>query len=138
MLVGIACKNGILIVEFANQLRDRGIEFVEAVIEAASIRLRPVLMTSLCTAAGAVPLMLAAGAGAESRQSIGAAVFFGTVLSLALTLYVVPALYALVARNTRSPHHVSDLIDRLAGRAPASADDALPVQRAAPQPEKGG
>ncbi|MBU6377982.1 MAG: efflux RND transporter permease subunit [Gammaproteobacteria bacterium] len=121
MLVGIACKNGILIVEFANQLRDRGIEFVEAVIEAASIRLRPVLMTSLCTASGAVPLMLAAGAGAESRQSIGAAVFFGTVLSLALTLYVVPALYALLARNTRSPHHVSDLIDRLAGRADAPA-----------------
>ena len=119
MLVGIACKNGILIVEFANQLRDRGIEFVEAVIEAASIRLRPVLMTSLCTACGAVPLMIAVGAGAESRQSIGAAVFFGTVLSLALTLYVVPALYALVARNTRSPHHVSDLIDRLAGRPSA-------------------
>ncbi len=128
MLVGIACKNGILIVEFANQLRDRGIEFVEAVIEAASIRLRPVLMTSLCTASGAVPLMLAAGAGAESRQSIGAAVFFGTVLSLALTLYVVPALYALLARNTRSPHHVSDLIDRLAGRADVPAG----------QPHQGG
>jgi multidrug efflux pump len=122
MLVGIACKNGILIVEFANQLRDRGIEFVEAVIEAASIRLRPVLMTSLCTAFGAVPLMTATGAGAESRQSIGAAVFFGTVLSLALTLYVVPALYALIARNTKSPHHVSDLLDRLSGAASAPAD----------------
>jgi len=122
MLVGIACKNGILIVEFANQLRDRGIEFVEAVIEAASIRLRPVLMTSLCTAFGAVPLMTATGAGAESRQSIGAAVFFGTVLSLALTLYVVPALYALIARNTKSPHHVSDLLDRLSGASNVSAD----------------
>ena len=122
MLVGIACKNGILIVEFANQLRDRGIEFVEAVIEAASIRLRPVLMTSLCTAFGAVPLMTATGAGAESRQSIGAAVFFGTVLSLALTLYVVPALYALIARNTKSPHHVSDLLDRLSSASTAAAD----------------
>jgi len=122
MLVGIACKNGILIVEFANQLRDRGIEFVEAVIEAASIRLRTVLMTSLCTAFGAVPLMTASGAGAESRQSIGAAVFFGTVLSLALTLYVVPALYALIARNTKSPHHVSDLLDRLSSASTVPAD----------------
>ena len=122
MLVGIACKNGILIVEFANQLRDRGIEFVEAVIEAASIRLRPVLMTSLCTACGAVPLMTAVGAGAESRQSIGAAVFFGTVFSLVLTLYVVPALYALIARNTQSPHHVSDLIERLSATATASVE----------------
>ncbi|MBV6416374.1 MAG: Toluene efflux pump membrane transporter TtgB [Steroidobacteraceae bacterium] len=115
MLIGIACKNGILIVEFANQLRDRGVEFREAVVQAATVRLRPVLMTSLCTACGAVPLMLATGAGAESRQSIGAAVFFGTVFSLALTLLVVPALYALIARRTQSPHHVSRLIERLAG-----------------------
>ena len=82
MLIGIACKNGILIVEFANQLRDRGVEFVDAVIQASATRLRPVLMTSLCTAFGAVPLMLAHGAGAESRESIGATVFFGTVVSL--------------------------------------------------------
>ena len=122
MLVGIACKNGILIVEFANQLRDRGIEFVEAAIEAAAIRLRPVLMTSLCTAFGAVPLMIATGAGAESRHAIGAAVFFGTLFSLVLTLVVVPALYALLARNTTSPHHVSDLIDKLAGRAGEALD----------------
>ncbi len=115
MLIGIACKNGILIVEFANQLRDRGIEFVEAVIEAASIRLRPVLMTSLCTAFGAVPLMLSVGAGAESRQAIGSAVFFGTLFAVGLTLFVVPALYALIARNTQSPQHVSRLIERLVG-----------------------
>lgn len=114
MLIGIACKNGILIVEFTNQLRDRGVGFVEAVVQAATIRLRPVLMTTLCTACGAVPLMLATGAGAESRQSIGSAVFFGTVFSLALTLLVVPALYTLIARNTRSPHHVSRLIEKLA------------------------
>jgi multidrug efflux pump len=117
MLIGIACKNGILIVEFANQLRDRGVEFVEAVIEAAVIRLRPILMTSLCAACGAVPLMLAIGAGAESRQAIGAAVFFGTIVSLSLTLFVVPALYTLLARNTRSPEHVSRLIDALYRRA---------------------
>jgi multidrug efflux pump len=117
MLIGIACKNGILIVEFANQLRDRGRDFVEAVIEATSIRLRPVLMTSLCTACGSVPLMIATGAGAESRQSIGSAVFFGTIFSLALTLVVVPALYMLIARNTRTPHYVSDLIERMSGAA---------------------
>ena len=115
MLIGIACKNGILIVEFTNQLRDRSVAFVDAVVQAATIRLRPVLMTSLCTACGAIPLMLATGAGEESRQSIGSAVFFGTIFSLALTLLVVPALYLLIARNTHSPHHVSRLIEKLAG-----------------------
>ncbi len=131
MLIGIACKNGILIVEFANQLRDRGTNYIQAVIESASIRLRPVLMTSFCTAFGAMPLMTASGAGAESRQAIGAAVFFGTVLSLALTLFVVPALYALLARNTRSPHYVSDLIDRLASRsAPPLAQTATAIATA--------
>jgi multidrug efflux pump len=116
MLIGIACKNGILIVEFTNQLRDRGVEFLDAVIQASATRLRPVLMTSLCTAFGAVPLMLAHGAGAESRESIGATVFFGTVVSLGMTLYVVPALYLLIARNTRSPEYMSRLIDGLLGR----------------------
>jgi multidrug efflux pump len=113
MLIGIASKNGILIVEFANQLRDQGREFMEAVIEAATARLRPVLMTTLATAAGAVPLMLATGAGAESRQSIGATVFFGAVFAVALTLFVVPALYVKIARNTRSPEYLSRLIERL-------------------------
>ena len=98
---------------FGYQLRDRGATHVEAVIESAAIRLRPILMTSFCTAFGSVPLMIASGAGAESRQAIGAAVFFGTMFSLLLTLFVVPALYALLARNTRSPHYVSDLIERL-------------------------
>ena len=102
--------------EFANQLRDRGVEFVDAVIQAAATRLRPVLMTSLCTAFGAVPLMLAHGAGAESRESIGATVFFGTMVSLGMTLYVVPALYVLIARNTRSPEYMSRFIDGLMGR----------------------
>jgi multidrug efflux pump len=116
MLIGIACKNGILIVEFANQLRDRGVEFLEAIIQSSATRLRPVLMTSLCTAFGAVPLMLAHGAGAESRESIGATVFFGTVVSLGLTLYVVPSLYLLLARNTRSPEYMSRLIESLTRR----------------------
>jgi multidrug efflux pump len=129
MLIGIASKNGILIVEFTNQLRDRGREFVEATIEASTARLRPVLMTTLATAAGAVPLMIATGAGAESRQSIGATVFFGAVFAVALTLFVVPALYVKIARNTRSPAYLSGLIDRLrrtekANGSPESHDPA--------------
>jgi multidrug efflux pump len=117
MLVGLAAKNGILIVEFANQLRDRGVEYREAVIEAAAIRLRPVLMTSLCTAFGALPLMLASGAGAEARQAIGVVVFYGVVISVVLTLAVVPAVYTLVARNTDSPQTIAKLIDRLRAKA---------------------
>ncbi len=113
MLVGLAAKNGILIVEFANQLRDRGVDYVEAVIEAAAIRLRPVLMTSFCTAFGALPLMLAAGAGARSLQSIGVVVFYGVVVSVLLTLLVVPAVYALVARGTQSPQAVAQQLERL-------------------------
>jgi multidrug efflux pump len=113
MLVGLAAKNGILIVEFANQLRDRGIEYREAVIEAAAIRLRPVLMTSLCTAFGALPLMLASGAGAEARQAIGVVVFYGVMISVVLTLAVVPAVYTLVARNTTSPMAVSQRLESL-------------------------
>jgi multidrug efflux pump len=126
MLIGIASKNGILIVEFANQLRDRGREFVDATIEAATARLRPVLMTTLATAAGAIPLMLATGAGAESRQSIGATVFFGSVFAVALTLFVVPALYVKIARNTRSPHYVSRLLEKLRLREAASAAESGP------------
>ncbi len=122
MLVGLAAKNGILIVEFANQLRDRGVEFREAVIGAAAIRLRPVLMTSFCTAFGALPLLLATGAGAESRQSIGVVVFYGVIISVFLTLVVVPAVYLIVARNTRSPQAISKMIDRL--RASVAARDA--------------
>ena len=114
MLIGLAAKNGILIVEFANQLRDRGTEFREAVIQSSRIRLRPVLMTSMCTAFGSVPLLLATGAGALSRQSIGAVVFFGVTFSVLLTLVVVPTVYALVAKNTHSPQYVSKLLDKLA------------------------
>ena len=117
MLIGLAAKNGILIVEFANQLRDRGTELREAVIQSAKTRLRPVLMTSMCTAFGAIPLLLASGAGAMSRQSIGAVVFFGVSCSVLLTLVVVPTVYALVARNTKSPEHISRLIDKLSAAA---------------------
>ncbi len=115
MLIGIAAKNGVLIVEFANQLRDRGVEFTEAVVEAATIRLRPILMTSLCTAFGAVPFLFATGAGAEQRKPIGVVVFYGTLVSVMLTLFVVPAVYSLIARRTKSPEYMSQLVDKLMG-----------------------
>jgi len=120
MLVGLAAKNGILIVEFANQLRDRGVEFREAVIEAAVIRLRPVLMTSFCSAFGAVPLLLSSGAGAESRQAIGVVVFYGVMISVFLTLAVVPAVYTLVARNTQSPQTIARLLEKLRSATPSA------------------
>jgi multidrug efflux pump len=116
MLIGIAAKNGVLIVEFANQLRDRGIEFTEAVVKAAETRLRPVLMTSLCTAFGALPLLFATGAGSEQRVPIGIVVFYGTIVSVFLTLFAVPAVYSIVARRTRSPEHVSRMVDRMLGQ----------------------
>ena len=115
MLIGLAAKNGILIVEFANQLRDRGQEFYSAIIDAAAVRLRPVIMTSLCTAGGAIPLITAFGAGAESRRTIGAVVFFGVTVSVVLTLFLIPAMYALLARGTKSPEHVSRDVERLRG-----------------------
>jgi multidrug efflux pump len=120
MLIGIAAKNGVLIVEFANQLRDRGVAFVDALVEAATTRLRPVLMTSLCTSFGALPLMLASGAGAEQRQPIGIVVFFGMMVAVFLTLFAVPTVYALFARKTKSPEHVSRLVDRLLGGGTAA------------------
>jgi multidrug efflux pump len=125
MLIGIAAKNGVLIVEFANQLRDRGIEFSEAITKAAETRLRPVLMTSLCTAFGSLPLLFASGAGAEQRRPIGVVVFYGTIVSVFLTLFAVPAVYSIIARKTRSPHYVGRMLDRLMGTArPAPAADA--------------
>jgi multidrug efflux pump len=121
MLIGIAAKNGVLIVEFANQLRERGVEFKEAVVQAAAVRLRPVLMTSLCTAFGAVPFLFATGAGAEQREPIGVVVFYGTLVSVFLTLLVVPAVYSLVAKRTRSTEHTTRLVDRMLGNTPQSA-----------------
>jgi multidrug efflux pump len=133
MLVGIAAKNGVLIVEFANQLRDRGEEFTDAVVKAAVTRLRPILMTSLCTAFGALPFLLASGAGAEQRKPIGVVVFYGTLVSVLLTLFVVPAVYSLVARKTKSPHYMSDLVDRLMSPGAAKKGEAGD----APAPDSG-
>jgi multidrug efflux pump len=122
LLIGLAAKNGVLIVEFANQLRDRGEEFERALIDASCIRLRPILMTSASTTFGALPLMLGGGAGAETRQPIGIVVVSGVVVSAALTLVVVPALYTVLARSTPSPQHVSRLIERLARKEGVAGD----------------
>lgn len=103
MLIGLATKNGILIVEFANQLRDAGKGFHEALLEASAIRLRPILMTSIATVAGALPLMLGTGAGSEARVAIGTVVFFGVSISTLLTLFITPAFYALFCRRLASP-----------------------------------
>ncbi|NNL85623.1 MAG: efflux RND transporter permease subunit [Myxococcales bacterium] len=118
LLIGLAAKNGVLMVEFANQLRDRGegIKVADAMVEAAAIRFRPILMTSACTTFGALPLLLASGAGAESRQPIGTAIVFGVAFSALLTLFVVPAFYVVLARYTRSPQHISKSIARLRAR----------------------
>lgn len=103
MLIGLAAKNGILIVEFANQLRDQGKAFDAALIEACVLRMRPIIMTGVTTAAGAFPLVIAAGAGSETRAVIGVVVMFGVVLSMVLTLFIIPVLYSLLARRTGSP-----------------------------------
>lgn len=103
MLVGLAAKNGILIVEFTNQLRDRQISFLRAVLQAAEIRLRPIVMTGITTAAGAVPLILSSGAGAETRIVIGVVVLAGVISATLFTLFVVPVAYSVLARRTALP-----------------------------------
>ena len=96
MLIGLIAKNGILVVEFANQLRDEGMSVDEAIFESSMIRLRPVLMTTISTMLGAIPLVLSSGAGAESRYSMAIVVLGGITLSSLITLYLIPALYRLI------------------------------------------
>jgi len=103
MLVGLAAKNGILIVEFANQLRDEGKGFDAALLEAADVRLRPIIMTGITTAAGSIPLLLSSGAGAETRTVIGTVILSGVLAATLFTLFVVPVAYSALARNTKSP-----------------------------------
>jgi HAE1 family hydrophobic/amphiphilic exporter-1 len=96
MLVGLASKNAILIVEFAEQLRERGLSISEAAVEAARIRLRPILMTSLAFILGVVPLVVARGAGEGGRHSVGTTVFGGMIMSTVLNLFFIPALYLII------------------------------------------
>lgn len=97
MLIGLVTKNGILIVEFANQLREQGLPKSKAILQAAEARLRPILMTTMATVLGALPIALALGAGAESRKSMGIVIIGGLLFSLILTLFVIPAMYQLLS-----------------------------------------
>ncbi|MDG5487887.1 efflux RND transporter permease subunit [Sphingomonas sp. BGYR3] len=121
MLVGLAAKNGILIVEFANQLRDEGMEIVQAIREASARRLRPILMTSIATIAGAVPLVLAGGAGSAARSSIGVVIVFGVLFATVITLFLIPLLYSRLAKRTQSPEAVGRELDAALG-APQPAE----------------
>ena len=118
MLIGLAAKNAILIVEFARRRREEGLEIVEAAMEAARLRLRPILMTAFAFILGVVPLMIATGAGAASRQSIGTTVFGGMLAATILTLIFVPVFYAVIemlrernasVASAASGHHDPDL-----------------------------
>jgi multidrug efflux pump len=101
MLIGLVTKNGILIVEFANHKYASGLDKISAVKEAASARLRPILMTSLATALGAMPIALALGAGASSRIPLGIVIVGGLLFSLVLTLFVIPAMYCFLAASKK-------------------------------------
>ena len=126
MLVGLITKHGILIVEFANQLRVKGMDKIDALVEAATLRLRPILMTTAAMVLGAVPLALAHGAGAESRQAIGWVVVGGLLLGTLLTLFVIPTMYSLLVRKV----HLPSLADEEAIVLPAGAGASMgPHQR---------
>ena len=101
MLIGLVTKNGILIVEFANQKREEGFNRLDAVLEASRLRLRPILMTSFAMALGSLPIALSLGNAATSRQPLGIVIVGGILFSLILTLFVIPAMYTFLSRRTR-------------------------------------
>ena len=108
LLVGLAAKNAILIVEFAKVRRDGGMDLVQAAVEASRLRLRPILMTSLAFILGVLPLVIASGAGSGSRHALGTSVFFGMITATALAIFVVPVLFVEVVK----------IAERLSGRGP--------------------
>ncbi|MGH6760698.1 MAG: efflux RND transporter permease subunit [Phyllobacterium sp.] len=119
LLVGIMAKNGILIVEFANQLRDRGYDVRRAIEEASNIRLRPVMMTMICTVLGAVPLVIASGAGAEARIALGWVIVGGLGLATASTLFLTPVAYLLLGRFVTPNVHEEERLERELAEAAA-------------------
>ncbi|MCG7200305.1 efflux RND transporter permease subunit [Marinobacter pelagius] len=131
MLLGLMAKNGILIVEFANQLRDKGYEVRDAILEGAVLRFRPVLMTTISTIFGAVPLVIATGAGAESRAAIGMVILGGLIFATTLTLFLIPVLYNLLARFAKSTNAVEQELERLAaGQSGGAGLASVPQKRA--------
>jgi multidrug efflux pump len=112
MLIGLAAKNGILIVEFINQQRAAGRSFFKSILYASEIRLRPIMMTGITTVAGTLPLILSSGAGAETRMVIGVVVLAGVLSSTIFTLYVVPVAYSFIAKNTDIPGARSRQLER--------------------------
>ena len=100
MLIGLIAKNGILVVEFANQLKDEGMKISKAIVESSIIRFRPVIMTTISTLLGAIPLIMSSGAGAESRFAMAVVVFGGIALASFITLYLIPALYLLIEKDS--------------------------------------
>lgn len=112
MLIGLSAKNGILIVEFVNQLRDEGMEFSKALMTASQIRLRPIIMTGITTVAGSVPLIISFGAGSEIRIAIGILILCGVGAATFFTIFVVPVAYDLIARKTGSPLDVTKRLEK--------------------------
>ncbi len=134
LLIGLMTKNGILIVEFSNQLRERGYSVRDAVIEASVLRLRPILMTSIAMIGGAIPLAWSTGAGAEARNAIGSVIVGGVTLSTLLTVLVVPSIYLLIGGFTKPATYVSEMLDKLRAQTGQRAHGEDLGPRAAPQP----
>lgn len=124
MLIGLSSKNGILIVEFINQLRDSGLEFNKAILEASKVRFRPILMTGITTLMGTMPLILATGPGSETRLSIGIVVFWGVLFSLMFTIFIVPVAYKVLAKNTDTPQKTTKFLEKISLESKSEAKDA--------------
>ena len=132
MLIGLAAKNGILIVEFANQLRDEGVAFDDAIKKSAMTRFRPIVMTGLTTAAGAIPLLISSGAGSETRAAIGVVILFGVIAAAVVCVLFVPTAYALIARGTGSPQDVARKLEEQ-GREPSKGEEPR-ITKGTPRP----
>jgi len=123
MIIGLVAKNGILIVEFANQLRDAGVEFTQAIHQAAVQRLRPITMTAFTTVMSGIPLIVTSGPGSESRMVIGMVICAGVGFATLLTLYIVPVAYVALAKHTGSPKDIEKQLQTLSAQAKLKSDE---------------